>query len=677
MFRRPVSTVLATLALTVLLASCGKRYDVCVHGTTPAGAAAAYTAAKQGLRVAVVPDSGTVSDSVSVSVVPGALDVADLAARRQVRGLALKFYRTLGLRARTLEAWTAEPEAAQEIFADWLAEPGIAVVPSAVGAKWIIDCSRGGADLAGAIRVEPDSICLGQAAALSVAAAKRGRLASAGDVDREVVDSLIANDPYLDGTIPDVFCFDPVPDSLGLRYRVTAPAYGRYELFSYHHVGPDSVGIAELQVPRKKKTYKVQADKLRAEVGDGCWHRLHNSTYEAGDTIDVFVKSPAGCAGILLASTANYDEGRVAPYELDEPLRFSNGRRVKTKADWARRREEILEMFQDGMYGRMPDPCEVWCDSLDGGLTAADYGLRKQVRMWFREDRTGPHIDWMTVVPSDGEGPFPCVLMLNFYGNDYSQPDINYQFPIDILLAKGYAFVTACYSDVSPDPDEVALQDSLAFTGVFDLWGPRDTTRGDNTGALAAWAWALSRGMDLIGQTQELDSSRVVLTGCSRLGKAALLAGAFDDRFAVVAPIQTGAAGVPLAKRNFGENVKTETKAFTHWFCGNFRKYAMRESRQPFDQHLLVSCVAPRALFVGGFDNPWFDTRGEFLSLQAASPVWEFLGYPGLPFVEWPDDYDSSAIGGRVAYYRRNHAHGITVADWLRLIDFADSVFSE
>ena len=122
------------------------------------------------------------------------------------------------------------------------------------------------------------------------------------------------------------------------------------------------------------------------------------------------------------------------------------------------------------------------------------------------------------------------------------------------LAARGYAIVTATYNEVSPDPymaevkDGVKLQDSFAYTGVFDLWGPRDPSRDDNTTSLMAWAWVLMRAMDMIESDPALDQNKVILTGYSRLAKDALIAGAFDDRFPVVVPVQTGGGGVPQAR---------------------------------------------------------------------------------------------------------------------------------
>ena len=117
--------------------------------------------------------------------------------------------------------------------------------------------------------------------------------------------------------------------------------------------------------------------------------------------------------------------------------------------------------------------------------------------------------------------------------------------------------MSACYCEVSPDPlanepDERFRQDVFSYTGVFDLWGKRDPSRTDNPTALGAWAWALSRGLDLAERIPELDAKRSVVTGCSRLGKAALLAAARDDRFALCVPNQCGGGGVSC-EAGFGE----------------------------------------------------------------------------------------------------------------------------
>ena len=275
-------------------------------------------------------------------------------------------------------------------------------------------------------------------------------------------------------------------------------------------------------------------------------------------------------------------------------------------------------------------------------------------------------------------------MSLNYYGNntvldkdalDRSQGKSVTVYPLEEILSRGYAFVTACYEDVSADPDDPEMQEKLAFKGVFDLW-ERDPSRTDNTGALMAWAWALCRGLDMLERDSRVNASKVVVTGSSRLGKAALLAAAFDERFAVAVINQTGGGGVPLAKRNFGEYVASQTEMFTHWWCKAFSKYIEAEKKMPFDQHMLLSCIAPRPLLVEGFNNTWFDTHGEFLALKAASPVWRFLGGEGLPDVPWPDNMDTSAIGRDLGYVRRPGGHGIDADDWKWMLDFADQALT-
>ena len=385
---------------------------------------------------------------------------------------------------------------------------------------------------------------------------------------------------------------------------------------------------------------------------------------------DQYTVSGIRFGGNKLSWDYNKDENKVKPYTLPEPLVFADGSPVATAADWTRRREEILDLFQKEMYGEMPPSAPIYLKTVEEGPAMDGAALRRRVKMTFREDGSGPHVDWMLLYPSRATAPVPAVLMLNYYGNDSSLVYHRFPVPVTDILGRGYAYVTACYEDVSPDPED--LEDSaeklaLARTNMYSLWKPDCTT-----GSIMAWAWALCRGMDMLEKDAAIDASRVLLTGSSRLGKAALLAGACDKRFAVVVPNQTGGGGVPLAKRNFGEYVNSEVEKFGYWWCPAFAKYAEKEKEMPFDQHMLLSCIAPRPLLVEGFNNPWFDARGEFLALKAASPVWTFLGAEGLPDVDFPHSGETSAIGPCLGYVRREGKHGIDESDWKWMLDFAD-----
>ncbi len=266
----------------------------------------------------------------------------------------------------------------------------------------------------------------------------------------------------------------------------------------------------------------------------------------------------------------------------------------------------------------------------------------------------------------------------------FCKSDSNTAFPIGSIIARGFAVMSACYCEVSPDPiqhepDPKYSQQTFAYTGVFDLWGKRDESRTDNITALGAWAWALSRGLDLAERIPELDTKKSVVTGCSRLGKAAFIAAARDERFAVCVPNQCGGGGVCVAKRDFGEVPGTEVVNFTHWYCKAYAKYAKNPPKLlTFDQHLLLASIAPRRVLVEGFGpNNWMDTEAEYIACKAASPAWEFLGLPGMPGNGYPDYYDTSCIGPYLGYVRRTEQHGIAAIDWMWMMDFARNAFEK
>ena len=423
----------------------------------------------------------------------------------------------------------------------------------------------------------------------------------------------------------------------------------------------------------------------------------------------------AACLGVFaaLAKPAyNDNEEAIPPYTLPDVLTLEDGRKVTDRAQWAERRREILNVFEREMYGRMPPaPEAVVTEVIEQGVTLDGMATRRQVRMWFRRDKSGPFLDWLLVTPRYAKGPVPVLEYLNYYGNHELLDDLEVKVPegdwvwsmnspskrsegnkpvartrgsqvgrmisdavqdLPYVISRGYAVLTACYGQVSPDTSDLRK----ARIGVFTLWPPADESRTDNTTALGAWSWALRRGMDFIEREPALDARRVVVTGCSRLGKSALIAGAWDERFAVVAPNQTGGGGAPLAKRFFGENVATEMEMFPHWYCAAYGKYAGNEAALPFDQHWLQAAVAPRALLVTGFNMKWFDTKGEWLAARAAAPVWRLFGKDGLPDGDFPENFSTAAIGTWQGYVRRTEDHGFSLHDVRWILDFADGVWA-
>ena len=318
------------------------------------------------------------------------------------------------------------------------------------------------------------------------------------------------------------------------------------------------------------------------------------------------------------ARPPNYDESKVAPYALEDPLAFADGRKLSGPEEWPARRAEILGIFAKEMYGmeqrrhRLFAACKG--GAARGGARRAVCGLRRQPdgrrrlsacqarlrRECLDRDEEGDDpVKKDGKVVCEGIGKVPVVLMLNYRGNqsvlDESEvklPEGEWRKPssklspeesengamrdtragsvilADFITARGYALLTACYAQVSPDV-EVGRgnPEELAYTRIFELWPKRDESRNDNITSLGAWAWTLSRGLDLAGRIPEIDAWRNVVTGSSRLAKAALLAAARDERFAVCVVNQTGGGGCPLAKRDFGENVSTEMRQLRRARC--------------------------------------------------------------------------------------------------------------
>ncbi len=377
----------------------------------------------------------------------------------------------------------------------------------------------------------------------------------------------------------------------------------------------------------------------------------------------------------------NYDESKAGvlgrDFTLESPLRFADGRAVASADDWKDRRREILSLFEREVYGKMPAPPETMKVELLSERDRPEFSMvERRYRICFRADGTGPAIDWIVFLPLQAKGPVPVFVHLNYKGCDLIATGNTNHFPIPFtdLAAKGFGFMSAHYIQVSSDgPD----RGGELFNGVFEIWGGRDPGQPDATGSLMAWAWALCRGVDLAGRIPEIDAGRCAVIGSSRLGKAALLAAAFDERIPVCVANQTGAVGVQLMKRNYGESLAWQEQMMPWWSCPGLWKWVGREREMPFDQHLLLACVAPRALLLECYHKRWFDPRGEFLSAQAASPAWEFLTGKGLGLAEWPEPFDDSAARPPFGYERRTGTHGIDPFDWKCALSFTQRALGQ
>lgn len=387
--------------------------------------------------------------------------------------------------------------------------------------------------------------------------------------------------------------------------------------------------------------------------------------------------------------------------ELPDPLVANDGTQITTAAQWReQRRPELLEFFRRDMYGRSPGrPDTLVSEVFDRDkLALGGKATRVQIAI-YPGGKPGPRMDLLVYLPNGVSGPVPAILGLNFWGNhaihadpgiriteswmeESGQPYVDLagvknnrateacrgvnakQWPVEEILSRGYALATMYKEDVCAD------RKPYFESGVQSLF-PELQKGDDNFGCIAAWAWSLSRALDELEKEPAINAKRVAVFGFSRLGKAALWAGACDERFAMVISNESGAGGAKLFHRGIGENIARLNTAFPHWFARNFRKYMGKDKQLPFDQHFVISLVAPRPVYVASaVDDKNSDPEGEFAAAKAAEPVFLLLGAAGLPAEKWPPV--GTSIQGGIGYHVRSGSHDVTDFDWKQYLDFAD-----
>lgn len=417
---------------------------------------------------------------------------------------------------------------------------------------------------------------------------------------------------------------------------------------------------------------------------------------------------------------ANYDESKVPAHVLPDALRCENGEPVRDAAAWqTKRRAELLELFSREIYGRTPsaealaargikprwETTSVVRDALGGKAT------RKQITVWFTENPDGPKMQILiyqpnaipAATPARPGKRWPVFLGLNFAGNhtvnaepgipvttswmrnndkighvnnrasEKSRGSSASRWHVERVIERGYATATAYYGDICPDHAE-GLADPSCVAAVFAPGKSGSETRANDAwGAAGAWAWGLSRALDVIIADPELDGARVIVHGHSRLGKAAVWAAAQDTRFAMLISNNSGCMGAALSMRAFGETVARINRSFPHWFAKNLRAYNDNESALPVDQHELLALVAPRPLYVASaVEDRWADPRGEFLAAKGAESVYALFGKKGLGVSAREMPAPNRPVGDTIRYHIRDGKHDITEYDWEQYLDFAD-----
>ena len=397
--------------------------------------------------------------------------------------------------------------------------------------------------------------------------------------------------------------------------------------------------------------------------------------------------SPAPVAGIPV----NYDESKVGSYSLPDPLTLANGKPVRDAGTWnEKRRPEIVRLFEENQYGRVPArPKAMSFEVFDKGTPALDgKALRRQVTIYFYADKNGPKVDLLLYLPAEARKPVPMLLNISFSPNSSTVDDPGVKpgemwgrdkkrvpapqggigrLNVVPFLEAGFGVATMYYGDIDPD-----FLGGIP-NGVRSLYlKPGQTEPApDEWGAISAWGWGMSRAMDYLETDKGVDAHRVAIFGISRLGKTVMWEGARDTRFAMVIASCSGEGGAALSRRNYGETIAhlVAPARYPYQFAANYARYAEHVDQMPVDAHMLVSLIAPRpVLLQTGDQDYWSDPKGEFLAAVAAEPVFRLLGKQGLGTDQMPPA--GQPILHDIGYLMHSGGHGATPSDYPVFIQF-------
>ena len=409
-------------------------------------------------------------------------------------------------------------------------------------------------------------------------------------------------------------------------------------------------------------------------------------------------------ATFLLAATAtaaDFPEVAQLPArpELPGPLVMFDGQPVTSPDQWVtRRRPELKVLFEHYMYGAAPPrpKDETFTIAREDKDFLGGAATLKEVTITIGPPEV-PKIHLLLAVPRVRRGTAATFLGLNFMGNHTVVDDPKVALPtvwmpdryagvkdnrateagrgaqvdvwaVDEVIGRGYALATFYCGDVAPD--HPGLGD-----GVFPHFlkpgqskpGPHDW------GAVAAWAWGLSRAVDYLVTDPDIDGARIAVVGHSRLGKAAIVAAAFDERVALVIPHPGRlAAWTAPSRGKVGESVARINTSFPHWFDTEFKNFNDQPERLPFDQNCLVALVAPRpVLLTNATLDTWANPEGQFQVLQAAEPVYKLLGAGGLDARSMPEV--NTLVNSNLGYHIRPGKHAMGREDWTVFLKYADT----
>ncbi len=374
--------------------------------------------------------------------------------------------------------------------------------------------------------------------------------------------------------------------------------------------------------------------------------------------------------------------------EMPDVFIMNDGTRVTTRAQWAKRRKEIRQVLQYYAVGRMPPApgnvkgTEVQAESVLGG--AARYRL---IRLTFGP-KNALSLNVGIFTPA-GAGPFPAIILQSSTPPGAAAlprlpPGPNQGKGQNVLwmvgpgenakpaatppvqsaeeaagryahvLRRGYALAIFNPNDCAEDTTLRNADGSWAFrnTRFYPAYP------GYDWGILGGWAWGASRVADYLVTDRAIDKRKLIISGVSRHGKAALVAAAFDERL-MGAPVVTGGGGMGayrFAGPRGSETLDLMETKYPNWFSPHLHQFRGQRERLPFDQHWFLALCAPR---------PFIALEGESDTISLPEAVRQSILVARPAYALFGAEYLLGVNYGK-------HGHAFTAEDWTALLDFAD-----
>ena len=390
---------------------------------------------------------------------------------------------------------------------------------------------------------------------------------------------------------------------------------------------------------------------------------------------------------VVLGSSALLGAFVVRAVEMGEPRDvpplFAEGE-PQTAEEWtAVRRPALKTLLEDEVYGRRPverPPHLAFAVVEENPAALGGKATMKRVRIEYGGAFGTNAFTCVAYIPNAARR-VPAFLLIDIFGPGQvmeAGPEacvrlerIGY-WPKDEIVSRGYAAVRFFFNEVTPDRNHGnTLGVFAAFTDVARQYRAGQATE---WGALSAWGWGASRVLDWIETERSIDAAHVAVVGHSRGGKTALVAAAWDERFAMACSNDSGAGGAKLHHVDLpsSEHIAHSMGWARFWYAQRYVRWVNRDLETPFDQHMLVALVAPRLVCIGSAtDDAHAGPYGEYLTARLASPAWRVFGLKGLVSDGFPPP-DSPQQEGDISYHVRTGKHDLTRFDWKVYMDFAD-----